>query len=270
MSSKEWRFIDTGSLDGPGNMALDEALLSCFDPARSLPVFRLYGWSPPAFSLGKFQRAGKVLDLERCVREGVSVVRRVTGGGCIFHADELTYSIICSPEHIAGVEGVKESYRRLCGFLILAYRRLGLDPAFAVDANPAAARLGERTPLCFSGKEEYDITVRGRKLGGNAQRRSRGIIFQHGSIPLRNRLSRMTPFLLGPSPDPEQWAASLADLEPGTDEERLKGYLVSSFEENLGITLRNCVPSRDELAAARVLRETKYLADAWNLEMEER
>jgi len=268
--SKEWRFIDTGSLDGPGNMALDEALLSCFDPARSLPVFRLYGWSPPAFSLGKFQRAGEVLDLERCAREGVSVVRRVTGGGCIFHADELTYSIICSPRHIAGVEGVKESYRRLCGFLLLAYRGMGLDPAFAVDSSPAAERLGERTPLCFAGREEYDITIRGRKLGGNAQRRTRGIIFQHGSIPLRNRLSRMTPFLLGPSPDPEQWAASLADLDPGADEERLKGCLVSSFEENLGITLRNCVPSKGELEAALVLRETKYLADAWNLEMEER
>lgn len=265
----EWRLIDTGPMDGAGNMALDEALLSCFDPGSSRPVLRLYGWSPPAFSLGKFQRAAEVLDLEKCAHEGVAVVRRVTGGGCIYHADELTYSIICAPEHISGVEGVKESYRRLCGFLILAYRGLGLEPAFAVDANRSAERLGERTPLCFSGKEEYDITVNGRKLGGNAQRRSRGVIFQHGSIPLKNRLPSMAPFLLGPPPAPERWAVSLADLAPDAGLERLKGLLVESFGENLCVTLRESAPGREEQEAARRLRETKYLADAWNLGMEE-
>jgi len=268
--SAEWRLIDTGPLDGPGNMALDEALLACFDPGSSSPVLRLYGWSPPAFSLGKFQRADQVLDLEKCAREGVAVVRRVTGGGCIFHADELTYSIICAPGHISGVAGVKESYRRLCGFLVLAYQGLGLDPAFAVDANQAAERLGERTPLCFSGKEEYDITVNGRKLGGNAQRRSRGVIFQHGSIPLKNRLSRMAQFLKVPPPAPDRWAVSLAELAPDTDQERLKGLLVGSFEQNLGVTLRQCALSQAEQDTAERLRETKYLVDAWNLEMEER
>jgi len=266
----EWRLIDTGSLDGPANMALDEALLSCFDPQSSRPLLRLYGWSPPAFSVGKFQQAHAVLDLERCACEGIPVVRRVTGGGCIFHADELTYSIVCSPEHISGVEGVKESYRKLCGFLIHAYRGLGLDPSFAVDANPSSGRLGERTPLCFAGREEYDITIQGRKLGGNAQRRTRGIIFQHGSIPLRNRLSRMAPFLLVPPPEPERWAVSLADLDPGLDQESLKVRLVASFEENLGIRLKSCVPSDEELESACLLRESKYLADSWNLGLEER
>lgn len=270
VSTTPWRLIDTGPLDGPTNMALDEALLACFDPAKSKPVLRLYGWTPPAFSLGKFQQAGDVLHLERCAREGIAVVRRVTGGGCIFHGDELTYSIICSPEHIDGVRGVKESYRKLCGFLILTYRGMGLDPAFAVDSRRANERLGERTSLCFAGREEYDITVSGRKLGGNAQRRTRGIIFQHGSIPLRDRLSRMIPFLRGEPPDPERWAISISDLAPDTDEERLKGFLVASFEKNLGITLRACDPSREEREEANRLRESKYLSDAWNHGMEER
>jgi lipoate-protein ligase A len=264
-----WRLIDTGPLDGPTNMALDEALLACFDRARSQPVLRLYGWNPPAFSVGKFQQAGDVLDLERCAREGVAVVRRVTGGGCIFHADELTYSIICSPEHISGVEGVKESYRRLCGFLLLAYRKLGLSPAFAVDSAQKHERLGRRTPLCFAGREEYDITIRGRKIGGNAQRRTRGILFQHGSIPLRNRLSRMTPFLRGDPPEQERWAVALADLDADTNDERLKGSLVTSFEENLGITLRKCAPTQEEKEKTALLRECKYLSDAWNLGAEE-
>ena len=75
-------------------MAIDEALLRSFDPVSSPPILRLYGWSPPALSLGRFQKADQVLDLERCRADGVAVVRRVTGGGVIYHADELTLSLI--------------------------------------------------------------------------------------------------------------------------------------------------------------------------------
>jgi len=267
--SGTWRLIDTGPLDGPANMALDESLLTCFDPANSRPVLRLYGLAPPSFSVGKFQRAADVLHLERCASEGIAVVRRITGGGCIFHADELTYSIICAPEHIDGVSGVKESYRRLCGFLLLAYRKLSLSPSFAVDSSPQGTRHGQRTQLCFAGREEYDITVKGRKLGGNAQRRVRGIIFQHGSIPLSGSLSRITPFLRVEPPSPDKWAVSLSDLIPDMKISLIKSCLVSSFEENLGIRLSACVPSDAENEQAAILLKRKYLSAAWNLDMEE-
>ena len=57
MSPPFCRLIDTGPLTAAENMAIDEALLSCFDPKTSTPVLRLYGWSPPALSLGRFQQA---------------------------------------------------------------------------------------------------------------------------------------------------------------------------------------------------------------------
>jgi lipoyl(octanoyl) transferase len=265
VKSDVWRLIDSGPLDGPGNMALDEALLACFDPGSSAPLLRFYGWNPPAFSLGRFQKPEEVLDLERCAGAGIPVVRRVTGGGCIFHAEELTYSIVCTPGQISDIIGVKESFRRLCGFLLLAYRKIGLTPAFAVDSPQRPASLGERTPLCFAGTEEYDILAAGRKLGGNAQRRSRGLIFQHGSIPLRPALERARPFLRCDMP---AGATSLAEegflLEP----ESLKEQLLASFQENLGTILQRSAPDGKELEAAALLRETKYCSAAWNLEGE--
>jgi lipoate-protein ligase A len=258
----EWRLIDTGPLDGPSNMALDEALLSCFDPGSSLPVLRLYGWSPPAFSIGRFQKPDEVIDLGACARAGISVVRRVTGGGCIFHAEELTYSIVCTPDQVADVGGVKESFRLLCGFLLGAYRRVGLAPGFAIDVNSRREKLGQRTPLCFAGTEEYDILVAGRKLGGNAQRRQRGIIFQHGSIPLRPALSRAQPFLRCSLPD---GATSLAEAGCPVALDELKGHLRDSFCENLGVTLTCSAPGRGELHKADLLRESKYCSATWNL-----
>ena len=261
-SSKFWRLIDTGPLDGPSNMALDEALLSCFKPGNSLPVLRLYGWNPPAFSLGRFQKPEEIIDLARCAAAGVPVVRRVTGGGCIFHAEELTYSIICTPGQISDIIGVKESFRRLCGFLLHAYGKIGLSSAFAVDSPLRPALLGERTPLCFAGTEEYDILVNGRKLGGNAQRRTRGIIFQHGSIPLRPALSEARPFLRCTVP---AGATSLAEAGFPLDSEALKEQLRASFQEHLNISFQHSVFTSEEQAVAGKLREEKYCSAAWNL-----
>src|SRR6266568_7439915 len=191
----KWRFVDTGPLDGPANMAIDEALLLNFDPVQSMPVLRLYGWQPPALSLGRFQQAEEVLDLGRCVTANVPVVRRITGGGVIYHGDELTYSLVCAPQQIPAAASVKASFRVLTSFLLCFYQKLGLDAAYAVDHMPHGTCLGERADFCFAGKENYDILVNGKKIGGNAQRRMRSVIFQHGSIPLRDSVATGLGFL---------------------------------------------------------------------------
>src|SRR5262245_25434018 len=81
--------------EGPNpflNMALDDAVAP--DP----PVLRLYSFSPPALSLGYFQKASDFAarDVERL---GAVVVRRVTGGGAILHRDDLTFSLVARPDH---------------------------------------------------------------------------------------------------------------------------------------------------------------------------
>jgi lipoyl(octanoyl) transferase len=260
-----WRLIDEGPLAGPANMALDEALLSCFDPLHSLPVLRLYGWEPPALSVGRYQDAAAALDLELCAAEGIPVVRRMTGGGIIYHARELTYSIVCAPEQAGDASGVKDAFRKLCGFLLGTYQRLGLDAAFATDRNLAGAPLGERTAFCFAGKEEFDVLVNGQKIGGNAQRRLRGAILQHGSIPLESQVQQGLRYLRAPAPG-AAGAVSLAELGLRPELAALKGMLVDAFQERLGVRLQATPPSAEEVAAAARLEEFKYRCNDWNLE----
>ena len=95
-------------LDGPGeaawNMSVDEALL--LEAGRAGPALRLYGWRAPALSLGYRQVAPGWL--ERCAPLGVEVVRRVTGGGAVLHASDLTYAVVAPtgtrgvPDDLAG------------------------------------------------------------------------------------------------------------------------------------------------------------------------
>jgi len=261
-----WRLIVTSSLPGAENMALDEALLRSFDPATSLPILRLYGWNPPALSLGRFQKVAEVLDLTRCRVDGVAVVRRVTGGGVIYHADELTYSLVCAPGQIPPASSVKDSFRVLTGFLLAFYRRLGLEPAYAADVVPEGTRLGERTAFCFAGKESFDIVANGRKIGGNAQRRLKGVIFQHGSIPLHNRAATGLSYMRDQAPEYIAGTLSLADCGASAEVNCLKEALAAAFGGYFGVELRRDSLSLAEQNDMERLLVNKYSTEQWNLE----
>lgn len=261
-----WRLLDTGALDGHSNMAIDEALLCSFDPAVSLPVLRLYGWGRPTLSLGRFQKAEEVLDLERCLTADVPVVRRVTGGGVIYHADELTYAIVCTPDHIPPASSIKDSFRVLTGFLIDFYRRLGLDAAYALDVTPAGTHFGERTDFCFAGRESYDILINGCKIGGNAQRRQKSVIFQHGSIPLLNHVEKGLSYMRNRFSGCERKIVSLAECGAGNGREQLREEMISAFTNSLARDLVRDELVPDELCRANTLRDTKYATARWNLE----
>ncbi len=257
-----WRFIDTASLGGAANMAVDEALLASFDPATSGPVFRIYGWEPPALSLGRFQKAQEVLDRGRCERAGVPVVRRITGGGVIYHGDELTYSLVCAPNHVPPASSIKDSFRVLTAFLIRFYGKLGLNACYAVEHFPAGTKLGERNDFCFAGKESYDIMISGRKIGGNAQRRLRQVIFQHGSIPIVNRAALGAGFLRAPSVGIQEKAGALREFGVDLPVEVLRGLLAEAFRETFATELEEEPLTGAERALAAVLT-ARHASSAW-------
>lgn len=265
MSNQKWRFIDSGNNHGYENMAIDEALLLSFNPDSSLPILRFYGWSPEALSLGRFQKAADVLDLECCHAAGVSVVRRITGGGAIFHSDEITYSIVCAPHQIPDVSSIKDSFRILTGFLLQFYHNLGLEASYAVDKKADREKLGERTDYCFAGKETFDILINGHKIGGNAQRRMKRVIFQHGSIPLVNRVSEGAQFLRTRPPNLDGSVTALSDESIAPDVELLKSRLKDAFCNNLNTVLIDEPVTDFEKELSVSLENEKYLHKHWNL-----
>lgn len=217
-------------------MAIDEALLSCFTPGESAPILRIYGWNPSAYSYGRFQKPEEIIDLHRCQADGVQVVKRITGGGVIYHAAEITYSLVCPTEFIPGSRGVKDAFFQLTSFLIRFYKELGLGACHAVDHYPEDKKLGERTPLCFAGIESCDILIKGRKIGGNAQRRLKNVIFQHGSIPLKQMTAEGNKYLLSPDSEIADRTTSLADEGVNFKREQLGELLAASFCDNFRIT----------------------------------
>jgi len=238
-------------------MALDEVLAESVR-AGAGPFLRFYTWEPGTLSLGRFQNPETGLSL---ASRGVPRVRRLTGGGGIWHESELTYSLGCTQVDV-GVTGVKPSFERLCGFLLDTWVGLGWDARFAKD-GAVPGPLGTFTPACFAGQEEYDILVHGKKLGGNAQRRDRTSIFQHGSIPLvldRNRLDQL--FLPGYRPD-ERTTTDLASCGWAGTARDLIGPLSEAFRRRLGGEWEGGTPTVEETRRADALVNDRYGTDSW-------
>ncbi|MCF7917188.1 MAG: lipoate--protein ligase family protein [Candidatus Omnitrophica bacterium] len=226
----KWRFIDSGYGEPDWNMAFDKELSEAYLPAESKPVFRVYQWSRPAISLGRFQDAKKVLNLKNCRKDNISIVKRITGGGAIYHnRTELTYSLVCAAQFFkAG--SVKDSYQKITDFILKAYKSLGFFAQYAKDCQKSKKRLGAVSEFCFSGWQDYDILIGGKKIGGNAQKRKRGVIFQHGSIPFTIP-ANIDDYFLRPIQNKKDY---LCLSKIGfTNLEKLKKILVESFKNNL-------------------------------------
>ena len=87
-------------MNGRLNMAIDESLLKGMEGENPQPVIRLYGFSPPTISIGKFQKTEGFLNLQKIENDGITLVRRPTGGQAVLHDNELTYSVIMARTHI--------------------------------------------------------------------------------------------------------------------------------------------------------------------------
>ena len=161
---------------GRENMAADAALLAAHRPGEP-PVLRLYRWDPPAVSFGYHQSPDR-FDRAVLAARGWDLVRRPTGGRAILHAQELTYAVVgSSPSPLFG-DTLHAVYATINRALLRFLRELGLRPDTAAGEDLAAAR----DTVCFQSAGRHEVTVRGRKLVGSAQRRSRGVFLQHGSI----------------------------------------------------------------------------------------
>lgn len=252
-----WRLIYSGFMGGAENMALDEALLHGFG-VTGVPVFRLYGWEPAAVSIGRFQKT-EFLDMEKCHSERIPVVRRMTGGGMIYHHKELTYSIICGPEHLGVGRKPVDAYRKVCGFLLEFYRRLGFEADFAVNVSAET----RRDNFCYGANEDYDIIINGKKIGGNAQRWLKAAVFQHGSIPVESCVADACGLVKGGCA--AENTVSLRELGIQDSYSELYGAMQGSFFA----PLMPDMPSEAELKRAEVLLSEKYANSGWNLRADE-
>ncbi|MBI4054899.1 MAG: hypothetical protein HY402_02060 [Elusimicrobia bacterium] len=154
--AEAFRFLDLDAGDAARQMAADEAVWAC----RLFPTLRIYRWSEPGMTFGYFQS----------FREGG--VRRMTGGGRVFHGQDLTFSAVFPWEK---GRTASQIYRRIHGEAALFLRERGLEVFLCPEGSGGEAD-------CFNGPPVAgDLWVADRKVLGGALRLSGGWVLYQGS-----------------------------------------------------------------------------------------
>jgi lipoate---protein ligase len=151
----DWRLVREEPREPALHMALDEVLAREVAAGRRAPTLRIWEWSVPAVVIGSFQSLRNEVDLAEARRLGMTVVRRISGGGAMFidPASTITYSLYAPGSLVAGMS-LAESYRYLDDWVIGTLTEdLGLS-AWHEPLNDIASARG--------------------KIGGGAQRRLAG------------------------------------------------------------------------------------------------
>ena len=157
------------------NMAIDEALLEC----STVPAIRFYRWQSPALSFGYF---GRFADVARYHTER-DLVRRWTGGGIVFHGQDLTYSVVMPASDAAFNESSMSIYENIHRALVDALEENGQHAILAaIGSDGGFTAVNDPGYNCFANPVRADVIMDGRKIAGAAQRRTRRGLLQQGSI----------------------------------------------------------------------------------------
>lgn len=250
---EEWRILGLSVNDAYMNMAIDEAICRLRSEGKSPNTIRLYRWKPSAVSIGYFQVLEQEVDLDACNRLGVDVVRRMTGGGAVYHSyeGEVTYSVIVNQDHPKIPNDILKSYEVICGGIVMAMGELGIKAEF---------------------KPINDIDVNGKKISGNAQTRRWNVVVQHGTILLDTDIKTMFTVLKVSKEKISDKLIKSAEERVTTIRRELgrrvsfkeaSDALKESFPKVFDVELVEGKLSREEKELATRLRKEKYSTNEW-------
>jgi lipoate-protein ligase A len=253
-----WRLLTLGTCNAAMNMAIDEAILNARIANQVPNTLRLYRWQPSALSIGKNQTPENEIYLETAKQFGVDVVRRISGGGTVYHdfEGEVTYSVIAQVADL-GTADVTSVYTKIYCAITDALRLLGV-------------------PADFSSGDAINcpnLTVAGKKISGSSQTISRGVVLQHGTILVSVDLPKMFQLIkfkdfncsLAADIGKRKITSIQNELCHKISPDTVANALVQGFKAILKIQLQESELTATEKGTADKLAKNKYSKEEWNL-----
>lgn len=254
-----WRLLKFETHNAYMNMAIDEAVLNAAIKGLVPNTVRFYRWNPSAVSIGKFQKIENEVYLENCIKRGVNVVRRITGGGTVYHdaEGEITYSVIANKEDL-NAKDIAEVYAKIYAGIAEALKILGLKADFNEGDEKACPNL----------------TINGKKISGSAQCHKASVVLQHGTLLVDVNLEKMFTFLKVP------WAKTCMEVLPvaknkitsikaelGKDVplEAIHKALIEGFQKTFKTLFEPKELTQYEKKLAEKLYRGKYTTTEWNM-----
>lgn len=256
-----WRLLNFETADAFTNMAVDEAIMKARIENKVPNTLRFYQWNPSAVTIGRFQTLDEQVHVDNCKKHGVDIVRRISGGGTVYHDSEgeITYSIVAKLSDLGCKDlDMLSAYKKICSGLNEAVRILGTKAEYR-PPDP------KRCP---------NLAISGKKISGNAQTSKKGILLQHGTFMLDIDHKKMFTFLRVP------WAKTLDDVivvskrkltsarqELGSNFSIQEAYqaLIKGFKTALNIELVESDLTEYEQNLSEKIKKERFGTEEWNL-----
>jgi lipoate---protein ligase len=253
-----WRLLSLQTNNAAMNMAIDEAILNARIGGEVPNTLRFYRWQPSAVSVGKNQNQENEVYLDACKWLGVDVVRRVSGGGTVYHdfEGEVTYSVTAQTADF-GVGDITAVYFKIYEAITDALRLLGVPTDFSSG----------------DAKNCPNLNVNGKKISGSSQTITHGVVLQHGTILCSMDLPKMFTLIKLKNASCTQ-AADIAkhkitsiqtELGHKISFDTVANALALGFRAILKIQIEEGKLTPSELEMANKLYKEKYTTKEWNL-----
>lgn len=158
------------------HMACDDYFLNRCEEKTITGILRFITWKPASISYGRFFNTKK-LNMTSITTDGISLVRRPTGGNAILHLNDFTYSLILK-KGCFDITTKKEYYVFIAQILQDALQTLGIQSR--IKTSPSKVR---NNADCFNSLSQYELSAdNGLKLIGSAQKILNNAYLQHGSF----------------------------------------------------------------------------------------
>ncbi|MDQ0734639.1 lipoate--protein ligase family protein [Arthrobacter agilis] len=244
-----WEIIPPTPLSTAMHVAMDEVLTHDVGTGARNPTLRFWEWQSPSVVIGSFQSMRNEVDPDGAVRHGVTVVRRISGGGAMFmeHGNAITYSIYV-PQSLVDGMSFADSYPFLDAWVMEALQELGIT-AWYQPLNDIATELG--------------------KIGGAAQKRlANGGMLHHVTMSYDIDADKMLEVLrIGKEKMSDKGTKSAKKrVDPlrrqtGRTREEIIDVLMSTFRRRYGAV--DATLSEAELRRAEQLVAEKFGTEDW-------
>lgn len=185
MDELDWNVLDTGVHSAEENMRLDKELLDTLDP-HSSPILHFYEWEGDSATYGYFVNPADFLNLEVAAEKGLSLARRPTGGGIVFHLWDLAFSVLVPAGHPHFSENTLDNYAYVNNTVLSAVADfLEERPKLDLISQDATALDASSTRFCMARPTKYDVVFQGKKIAGAAQRKTKQGFLHQGTISLK-------------------------------------------------------------------------------------
>ncbi|OZI12502.1 lipoate--protein ligase [Bacillaceae bacterium SAS-127] len=161
-------FIDNQGITDPRiNLAIEEYAVKHLDINETYLLFYV---NEPSIIIGKNQNTIEEVNLDYVEKEGIHIVRRLSGGGAVYHdLGNLNFSFITKDDGDSF-----HNFRKFTEPVIAALNKLGVQ-----------AELSGRN----------DILANGFKISGNAQFSTKGRMFSHGTLLFNTNMDEVVSAL---------------------------------------------------------------------------